>query len=119
MPDFDKLPPLPKVYYGKYSEEEPDDDAPLPDVEDIDDDDDEMPETIDPALIEMLGFDPRDIEDDEPDEAPETVKNADGTMSIRDPYLDPDLAAIAEGKPANIVQELYEMQAERIANRQR
>jgi len=80
MVDISKMPLLPGAHYGTIKEEpeaKEDDDSPLPDVEGIDDDDDEDRPT-DPSLIAMLGFDPKEWEDEE-----ETVKNADGSISKR------------------------------------
>jgi hypothetical protein len=42
----------------------------------------------------------------------------DKTNDGLDPFLDPDLAKIAEGKPPNIIQEIYELQLQRIQSRQ-
>jgi hypothetical protein len=73
--------PLPGANYGRWQVLNPDD--PLPDVDDIDDDDDELSETVDPDLVDMLGFNPRDLDygDDADDE--ETVTNDDGSISKR------------------------------------
>lgn len=64
MSDLSKLPLLPGAHYGKIMEQ-PKEDDPLPDVEGIDQDDDEDPGPTDPDLVEMLGFDPDDWEDED------------------------------------------------------
>jgi hypothetical protein len=63
MPDISKMPPLPAAHYGKI-EDQPKESATLPQPDDIDiDDDEDLP--ADPALIDMLGFDPDELEDEE------------------------------------------------------
>ena len=81
MVDISKMPLLPGAHYGKIDETPVDEDSPLPDVEGIDNDDDEDPGPTDPDLVEMLGFDPDDWEDEDEEEEPETVRNADGSIS--------------------------------------
>jgi hypothetical protein len=80
MPDMKDMPLLPDAHYGKISTEEPDPDAELPEVEGIDEDDDELQAVTDPALVAMLGFDPLEWEDEDEDE---TVTNDDGSVSKR------------------------------------
>jgi hypothetical protein len=79
------MPLLPGAHYGKIDETPEDEDAPLPEVPGIDDDDDKD-RPADPSLIAMLGFDPDEIDwdaEDEPEDEDETVENADGTISKR------------------------------------
>ena len=62
MPDISKMPPLPGGHYGKI-QEPPKESDPLPVPDDIEiDDDEDLP--ADPALIDMLGFDPDDPDDE-------------------------------------------------------
>lgn len=63
------LPLLPDVHYGKITKQPDPNDLELPEIDDPEDDD-EMPKTIDPALIKLLGFDPRELEEDEYEEVP-------------------------------------------------
>jgi len=81
------LPPLPGAHYGPTIEEKPDytedDNSPLPEIDDYPDDDQQHGD-VDPHLVEMLGFNPRDLPDeDEDEEETETVTNKDGSISKR------------------------------------
>jgi hypothetical protein len=64
MPDISKMPPLPGAHYGKIQKQPTADDDP-PEAEGMDDDDDELMDVTDPHLVEMLGFDPLELEEDE------------------------------------------------------
>jgi hypothetical protein len=64
MPDISKMPPLPGAHYGEFQEQPKADDDP-PEVEGMDDDDDELDDETDPSLVAMLGFDPLELESEE------------------------------------------------------
>jgi hypothetical protein len=64
MPDISKMPPLPDVHFGKV-QDQPKEDAELPEVDDMDNDDDELCDETDPSVVEILGFDPLEWEDED------------------------------------------------------
>jgi hypothetical protein len=64
MPDISKMPPLPGAHYGKFQDQPGPDDDP-PEVEGMDDDDDELMDEADPSLVAMLGFDPLELADED------------------------------------------------------
>ena len=55
---------LPKVYFGDVDAEEVDWRSRFADEPD-DEDDDELDETTNPDIVELLGYDPRELEEEE------------------------------------------------------